>query len=202
MANKRFYKLDPIKQETILETALLEFMDKNFETASINRISKEAGLSAGALYYYFDDKEELFLNTIDYALKEINFEEEALQTLFESLGYWEGIAEVVRRRLSSAILFPEKVSFIQRIIFTKDSVENKVKNKVLHAFKWLFDYGYDNGHINNALPRALMFEIHLGLITSINKWEMERSKEKDNAYIDDDLVNKYVTLIKKAIGAE
>ena len=32
-----------------------------FENASLNRIIKKAGISKGAMYYYFDDKMDLYI---------------------------------------------------------------------------------------------------------------------------------------------
>jgi TetR/AcrR family transcriptional regulator len=169
MANNRFYKLNIEKQELILNTALKEFMDLNFELASINKISKKAGLSAGALYYYFEDKEDLFLSTIEYALKDIKISINDLEQLFGKYGFGDGITEIIKRRLEFTLHFPEKMSFIQRLILTKDNVESNSQSEILDTFKMIFDYGYNNGYINKSLPKELMFEVHLGMITSINK---------------------------------
>lgn len=51
---------DPIKREQILEGAKRVFMRSNFDAASMNDITREAGVSKGTLYVYFDSKEDLF----------------------------------------------------------------------------------------------------------------------------------------------
>lgn len=48
-------------QERILKEAMKEFLDKGFYGASLRRISKNAGVTTGALYRYYDSKEALFL---------------------------------------------------------------------------------------------------------------------------------------------
>lgn len=200
MPNNRFYKLENEKQELILFTSLKEFMAKNFEAASINKISKAAGLSAGALYYYFEDKEDLLNSTIEYALDGLKFSKEELFGLFEKMGYWEGITEVIRRRLEFSLQYPEKMSFIQRLILTNDRFESKGKENVLGTFRMLFDYGFDKGFINNSLPRELMFEVHLSLITSINKWELEYADSMNQINNSEYIIQNYIKIIKNAIG--
>ncbi len=199
MPNNRFYKLDYEKQEHILFTALREFMDKSFQAASINQISKKAGLSAGALYYYFDDKEDLLHATTDYALEGLDLSKESLEESFDKYGYWPSIREIIKRRLEFTKKSPEKMRFLQRLILTKDNIELRGQNHALKVFRLIFEYGYDNGYINKDLPKELMFEIHLSLITSINKWELEYHSLPKS--INDRLIDNYMIIIKNAIGA-
>ncbi|PBB87892.1 TetR/AcrR family transcriptional regulator [Mesorhizobium sp. WSM3876] len=51
---------DPIKRAQIIEGARRVFIDKGFEAASMNAITREAGVSKGTIYVYFANKEELF----------------------------------------------------------------------------------------------------------------------------------------------
>jgi AcrR family transcriptional regulator len=64
MPRPRFQKLDEKKKRTILDAAAEEFAASSFRDASFNRIIEKAGLSKGAMYYYFDDKEDLFLTVV------------------------------------------------------------------------------------------------------------------------------------------
>lgn len=51
---------DPVKRGQIIEGARRVFIDKGFEAASMNDITREAGVSKGTIYVYFANKEELF----------------------------------------------------------------------------------------------------------------------------------------------
>lgn len=55
-----FEKLPQEKQERILRVAREEFADNGFENTSIQQIAKKSGISVGAVYKYFDNKESLF----------------------------------------------------------------------------------------------------------------------------------------------
>ena len=52
------------KEQTTLENILSagkhEFMEKDFQTASLRKIVKDAGVTTGAFYGYFSGKEALF----------------------------------------------------------------------------------------------------------------------------------------------
>ena len=47
-------------KERILKAAMEEFLERGFYQASLRKISKDAGVTTGALYRYYDSKEALF----------------------------------------------------------------------------------------------------------------------------------------------
>lgn len=51
---------DPAKREQILDGARKVFMAQGFDAASMNDIVREAGVSKGTVYVYFENKEQLF----------------------------------------------------------------------------------------------------------------------------------------------
>lgn len=61
MPKETFYRLPDEKRERIMAAAEREFLENSFEAASINRIIKEAAISRGSFYQYFEDKKDIFL---------------------------------------------------------------------------------------------------------------------------------------------
>lgn len=59
VATDRFEKLSEDKKRRILEAAREEFARVPYEEASINQIIKNAGISRGSFYTYFEDKSDL-----------------------------------------------------------------------------------------------------------------------------------------------
>lgn len=51
---------DPAKREQILDGAKRVFVEQGFEAASMNDITRAAGVSKGTIYVYFENKEDLF----------------------------------------------------------------------------------------------------------------------------------------------
>ena len=56
---------DPAKRQQILNGAKYVFMKMGFDAASMNDVTREAGVSKGTLYVYFSSKEELFSAMIE-----------------------------------------------------------------------------------------------------------------------------------------
>ena len=59
MPTERFFKLKPEKRDKIKEAALKEFFSKSYRDMSINSIVKEADISRGSFYTYFEDSFDL-----------------------------------------------------------------------------------------------------------------------------------------------
>ena len=52
---------DPANRRQILEGAQIVFLRMGFDAASMNDITREAGVSKGTIYVYFNSKEDLFV---------------------------------------------------------------------------------------------------------------------------------------------
>jgi AcrR family transcriptional regulator len=71
---------DPAKRQQIIEGARRVFMNMGFDAASMNDITREAGVSKGTIYVYFTSKEELFEALIEQERCAI------FKNLYETLG--------------------------------------------------------------------------------------------------------------------
>lgn len=58
---------DPVKRGQILDGAHRVFMKMGYDAASMNDVTREAGVSKGTIYVYFQSKEELFAALIERA---------------------------------------------------------------------------------------------------------------------------------------
>ncbi|MFZ2631931.1 MAG: TetR/AcrR family transcriptional regulator [Desulfosalsimonadaceae bacterium] len=61
-----FDRIGKDKQQRILDAAIAEFAALGFIAANINVIAKNAGISIGSMYNYFESKERLFLTIVDH----------------------------------------------------------------------------------------------------------------------------------------
>ena len=59
-------------REKLVECAKREFLEKGFTKASLRKISSEAGLTTGAVYFFFGDKNGLFEGVVGEALSRLN----------------------------------------------------------------------------------------------------------------------------------
>jgi AcrR family transcriptional regulator len=61
----RYAGLDPEKRRHLMEVAVARFAEKGYEGASLNEILAAAGFGKSSYYYYFADKEDLFVTVIE-----------------------------------------------------------------------------------------------------------------------------------------
>ena len=79
-------------KEKLLASAKTEFMEKGYAKASLRKICANAGVTTGALYFFFKDKEDLFRSIVEKPLHSLldmlntHFAEDA-QLLSETDGY-------------------------------------------------------------------------------------------------------------------
>ena len=58
-------------REKLLKSALAEFSEKGYMKASLRKICADAGVTTGALYFFFRNKNDLFAAIVDTPLKEL-----------------------------------------------------------------------------------------------------------------------------------
>ena len=84
MPTQRFFNLKEEKRKVILDAAVHEFTRVPFSEVSINKIIKEADISRGSFYTYFEDKKDL----ARYILR--GFREKFREAVFEAMDSAEG----------------------------------------------------------------------------------------------------------------
>jgi AcrR family transcriptional regulator len=84
---------DPAKRDQIIEGAKRAFMKYGFDATSMNHVTREAGVSKGTIYVYFESKEDLFSALIETSkqkftatLRDILAEEGELRDLLRNYG--------------------------------------------------------------------------------------------------------------------
>ena len=65
MPSNTFLRLNEEKRNKLINAGFKEFSLYNFNDASINRIIKEADISRGSFYMYFEDKKDLYFYLLE-----------------------------------------------------------------------------------------------------------------------------------------
>ena len=114
MPTERFYRLPREKQTVIKDAAFREFASATLDQVSINRIIKDADISRGSFYTYFEDKWDLLAYILESLEKSI--ERVAQRTLDQTDG---DVWEMFRAVFQTAIEFgrdPQARAFIGNIL--------------------------------------------------------------------------------------
>lgn len=138
---KSFENLDASKQKRIIDAALKEFKEKGFELASTNKIVKEAGIGKGMLFYYFNNKQDLYLYLIEYCLKIV--EEEYFSAIdANEPDLFERMKQIVVAKMEFLSKYPEAINFIGTILLN-DQIDEEIKSRIesLHETGYAKIYG-------------------------------------------------------------
>lgn len=90
LTGRRVAGEDPAKREQILDGAKRVFMEQGFEAASMNDITRAAGVSKGTIYVYFENKEDLFGDMIERERRKLT------ETVRHALDGQQPIAETLK----------------------------------------------------------------------------------------------------------
>ena len=89
MPTPRIENLNTDRIASIMSVALKEFAENNYHKSSFNRIIKNCGMSKGTMYYYFKNKQDLFLTLLHSITRDFKPLVEKPSTNPESPGaYW------------------------------------------------------------------------------------------------------------------
>jgi AcrR family transcriptional regulator len=180
MARNRFDNLEPEKQEAILRAAGEEFAERGFGAASINRIIRASGMSKGSVYYYFEDKADLFATVVERGAQRVM--EEIGWPALEVLGpdeFWDSLLELTHR----SVEYMHRDDWWIKIGRTFHGAEREVEgSSAVHRLSdlgkgmWnaIIERGQALGLVRTDLPRDLLVEIARGADQGGDRWMLER----------------------------
>ncbi len=202
MPYPRFEKLAEEKKQLIMRTALEEFGKHSFSQASLNHISKTAGLSVGALYYYFENKEDLFSSAIQHAFEKVFSSVGDIREHFRTGDYWEGIERLVLIRLKLTLEEPDSMAMFDQLLRiggARESaeVERLFKEQAEEYLRSIFRIGVEQGEIRKDLPEDYLFSVQLQLAFVLHQWIARNWDYFDRRSPESDEVRAFVN---KAIG--
>lgn len=164
----KFLELEQEKQERILNAALKEFAQRGFKKASTNEIVKQAGISKGLLFHYFNNKKDLFLFLYDYAstifieefLKLINLEER------DVLARWR------QHSLLKFDLIRKHPAMFHFILTANQSQPEDIQKEMESKNKNISKVGYEN-LFKNIDESKFREDVDIQKALNIIQWTME-----------------------------
>ena len=116
---------DPKKRDQILEGAKRVFMTKGFDAASMNDITREAGVSKGTIYVYFENKEVLFSALIS---RERGRMVERMKTVLSDDGPIETVLSNFGHTFARHLTAPDTIRAMRMVIGVLDRMPNLSRN--------------------------------------------------------------------------
>lgn len=182
MPRPRFLKLAPEKRASILEAAKAEFAECGFEQASYNRIIEQARLSKGAMYYYFDDKLDLYVTV----LEAVNEEMTAVMGLGDGWqpegDFWELMTTIANKGCDFAASHPELSALLKSIQSFPVKARKEGRLGALYSvwrslLQRMLEHGQRRGQVRRDQPVALLVEVTVALDEAIDFWLLDNMHE-------------------------
>ncbi len=177
MPRPRFHKLSPQRQTELLDIAANAFARGSYHDVSYNKILAEANVSKGASYYYFDDKEDLFLTVAERELDKLFA---ALEPLVTNEPFWGHVEALLTRYLRFATTHPQSVALAQAsadFVPKASGVErleswNEQYSSIAQS---ILEEGQSQGQVRTDLPVTLLTAIVMGVGASVDRWVLSQT---------------------------
>ncbi len=185
MAKRRFENLEQDRQERLFDSAAQEFAERGYDAASLNKILERSGMSKSSLYYYFEDKADLFMSlterSIAFLLREIGGLDLEAMTADNFWDVLEGRARLVLEVSNRNTWY---VKLGRMVLRMRGGPKGMDKTTRLYAAARNFvgtvlDRGQALGVVRDDLPRSFMIDSAMGLGEAVDGWMLEHWDDMD-----------------------
>lgn len=209
-----FFNLNEEKQEKIMRAAISEFLSQGFEKGNIGVIAKNASVAKGSMYQYFENKKELFLYCVQWAIgftmkkyqKYISYDQEKLN-IFDYL--YEGSKELWGQLKDER----EVIIFIQDVFLGKysnltDQSMGYMMKVMDEQMKIFIVKGKEQGYIRKDIDDEILSLFLTGASIKIKEHMMNKARKAGEDIIDEDFdkhdkeIRDILELIKNGMGAK
>ncbi len=202
MPRPRFYKLSVEKQRKILDVAKREFADNGFEDASYNRIIEQAGLSKGAMYYYFDDKIDLYATVFREVQEELIGSFDLKLDITDS--FWSQLEGLYQGAVQLAQDKPELVALIRGLTKLPSRLRQEGPIAEVYAVarkqtEAVIQQGQEAGVVRDDIPMSLLISVAMSMGEAIDMWFFEHFDEVEDL---DRTIAQMVSLLKATFQKE
>lgn len=167
----RFHNLSEDKQRAILDAAAAEFAQHGFDGASFNRIIAAAGISKGAMYYYFADKADAYGAVLDDVLARMAGAVGDLAAPADADGYWALMAGGMGR-LTRIFFADPQLAALARSLYRSSGGRGheRLLERLTAWVEQLLALGQRLGAVRDDAPRELLVAAVTGLLVSMDRW--------------------------------
>ena len=182
MPRPRFENLAPEKREAILGAAFEEFAAHGFDGASYNQIIEKTGISKGAMYYYFDDKEDLYATVVRAELADLLAEFHVMPTVDSADAFWEALTQFVDRAQAFVLDHPQKMRLVRSVWKLKaDGLKSPIMKEIQAMAQGFSEQMILQGQALGAVRTDLPFDLLVGVVTAVDdagdRWLVEKFEE-------------------------
>jgi AcrR family transcriptional regulator len=200
--SERLKRMPAERRDRIFKSAAEEFSERGYEGASLNRILERAGIGKSSLYYYFEDKRDLFgqlvQSVFEHFVRDIGgFDYRALT----SETFWPQIEALFLK----GVAFSERNAWYIRVgqlfyrLRSQDKGSGPAGGFMGMVESWvaaLLGHGMRLGVVRTDLPEPLLLQSVMALVEVCDHYMLETWSQYD-ATERRALVSRQMDLLKR-----
>ena len=197
----RYESIDESLKTRILDVSKEEFGAHGYEGASYNKIIQKIGISKGSMYYYFENKEDLFITCfLDEARLAgmLSFEMNKLSEVVDHDVYWDSIKMISSQQWNDVLHHPLFMSLMRQLvslgsdhpIFRKLNAECEGLSEYGELMS-LLEHGVQIGAIRNDVPLNVLIRMN----TEYEVWLLQEMQEE--RLNEQQVVDKFFEMFKQ-----
>ena len=181
----RFESLDESLKTRILDVSKQEFATHGYESASYNKIIQKIGISKGSMYYYFENKEDLFitcfLDAFANATGSFGFAYASFSFGDDKEIFWESIKAISSKQWNDVLQHPLLMSLMRQLVSL--GTGHPTFRKLNSLCEGLSEYGdlmtiLEHGVKIGAIRDDVPLNVLLRMNTEYEVWLMQEMQEQ------------------------
>ncbi|MNB86209.1 Fatty acid metabolism regulator protein [compost metagenome] len=198
-----FLKISEEKRLRIYKAAINEFAQNGYENASTHKIAKQAQISVGSLFQYFENKEDIFLSVAQYyasivkeAFDEILHTDESFKAKLENV-----LRNVVKHSRENSELIK---LYYEMSSPSNYSIMNQAAQKIETIAADFYLSLIEQGQAENVIPKGVdpkMVSYHLDnqIIMMQFSYSCGYYQERFRVYMGDDIFEQDDMVVKQVM---
>lgn len=181
MPTRRFDNLDPFRKTAILTAAAEEFAAHGFEAASMNRIIENAGTSKGSMYYYFEDKQDLYATVVRDTIQRFLAYCGMPKPVTDADSYWAEVERFTRKGFGYYEIDPNLAGVVRSLGRDGPSTGalTEARSTLASWMDLFLTIGQQVGAVRDDMPKSLIISVVVSLSEGIDLWLADHVDDLD-----------------------
>jgi len=178
MPQPRFHRLDEPRRAAMLHAAAEEFAAHGYDGASLQRVASRLGVSKGSLYYYFDDKADLFETVADETWRVMLPAEPVDLEALDTQTFWPTLRDELHAISRRTTEFPWAAG-VAKILYhpTPSATMHEIVSRQFERSRaWIraaIRRGQALGVVRGDLPEDLLAAVVMAAAEAADRWAVD-----------------------------
>jgi AcrR family transcriptional regulator len=198
--NDRFFELKKEKQDRFINAALKNFSESGYRRASTDDIVRDAGVSKGLLFHYFESKQGLYEFVYHYSAKYMQMEYSRALPLFETEFFeLQRLLEEAKCRVMRT--YPYMNTFLNQAFREEDQEIVSLVSERMDRYSASLSGIYlkaDVSHMKPGVDPSAVLKLCLFAADGILNDQLRKGNIDPDAYLEE--ITMYLTMLRQNLN--